>query len=134
MRIVKITEAKLRQIIREELAQDEQLNEFVGGLSAKSKARKVLDKLSSGTGTVQDRDFLEKFLVDTQMEKGALPAGPRDQFGEPLTSYEEHTKGFIDALQGAEEGGDYHQVDAIKLRAIDFIDGKRKNLELPKGR
>jgi len=128
---MRITEAKLRQIIREELARDEQLNEFVGGLS---KARKALDNLSSGTGTVQDREFLEKFLVDAQMKKGALPAGPRDQFGETLTSYEEHTKGFIDALLRAEEAGKYHQVDAIKLRAIDFIDGKRKNLELPKGR
>lgn len=131
---MRITEAKLRQIIREELSRDEQLNEFVGGLSSKSKAKKALDKLSSGTGTAQDRDFLQKFLLNTQVERFSLPSGEVDQFGNPLTSYEKHTENFVDALLQAEEDGNYIQVDLIKLRAIDFIDGQRKNLELPKGR
>lgn len=115
---MKITEAKLRQIIREELSQDTQLNEMIGGLS---QATSSLKKLSVGQGAPRDRQALEKQLVAQQIERSSPTPGD--------ISYEEHTKEFLDALLDAEELGNMTTVDKLYIRALDFLQGHNKALK-----
>ena len=107
---MKITEAKLRQIIREELAQDEQLNEFVGGLSAKSRAKDALERLAYEQGTEQDRAAVKSFLVKAGADDATADAYLKELEAETVAA----------------------RKDGIYLRGVDFIDGARATLE--KGR